>query len=161
MVAFTTRMPVGFPGKVTRSDSLTIETHIVDSAAPPTFYGKPVKMVAGLLQPIAGADVIATVQFGILVNPYPTQSSTDAFGAATPPATGLVDVLRRGYIAVLMANGTGVTGAAVYVRKTADTGKLVGDIEDASDSGKCEVLPGAYFMGPKDANNVVEIAYNI
>ncbi len=161
MVAYTTRMPVGFAGRISREDSLTVETHLIDSNAPPTVYGLPVKIVSGLIQPIAAADVIANVYFGILVNAYPTQSSSTGLGAATPPTSGLCDVLRRGYITVPMTDGTGVAGAAVYVRKTVDGAKAAGAIEDASDSGKCEVLPGAYFMGPKDANNVVEIAFNI
>lgn len=49
----------------------------------------------------------------------------------------------------------------VYARVTADTGKNVGDIEAADDTGKTVAVSGCTFMGPPDADGNTEIAYNI
>jgi len=160
MVAYTTRMPSGFPGRITRSDSLTVEPNIIDASTPPTAFGSFVKLVSGKLQPIASGDA-ASVVYGVLVSAFPTQSNTTALGASTPPASGVIDVLRRGYVSVALARGTAVKGAAVFVRVTADTGKAVGDIETAADSAKCVAVPGAFFAGAADANGNVEISFAI
>lgn len=160
MVSYVTRIPAGFPGMVSRDDSLTIEPNLIDATTPPTTYGGVVKLVSGKLQPIASSDA-ATVIYGFLAKAFPTQSTTNALGAAVPPTSGLIDVLRRGYMTVTLARGTAVKGAAAYVRITADTGKLVGDIETAADSSKCVAIPNAVFTGAADAGGIVEISYNI
>jgi hypothetical protein len=157
-------MPSGIAGEVTRSNSAVVEAGLLDSTTPPTAYGTVVKLVAGKLQPVAAADVIATVAYGIIVRTFPSSGSvaTQGLGQGAPISSGVVgSILRSGYVNVLMARGTAAKGAAVFVRKTADTGKLVGDFEDLTDSGKCEALPGAFYMGPADANGMVEISYNI
>lgn len=163
MVSYTTRLPSGFIGQVTRDDSKTIAPEVIDSATPPTAYGSFVKLVSGKLQPIASGDA-ATVVHGILVQPFPVQDSgvtSSLSTAATPPTSGLADVMRRGYIAVKLAQGTAAKKGAVYVRVTADTGKAVGDIETAADSAKCVAVTGCYFTGAADANGVVEVEFNL
>ncbi len=158
MVAFLYRAPAGVPGTVTRLNDSNIEAQIIDSTTPPTIYGNPVKIVSGKLQPVASGDA-ATVVYGFLVRSYPTNSSADPLGTSTPPTSGVISVMRRGYMTVKLAQGTGALDGAVYVRVTADTGKPVGQIEDAADSGKCVAIVGAAFMGPADANGNVEISY--
>lgn len=101
MVAFTTRMPAGFPGIVSRTDSLTVEQEIIDSSNPPTKYGVPVKIVGGKMQGLESGDA-GTVTAGWMVKPYPAQSSTDALGTATPPTSGVGDRLRRGFMLSLI-----------------------------------------------------------
>lgn len=160
MVAYTSRVPAGFAGTISRSDSLTVEQQIIDSGTPPTAYGRFVKLVSGKVQPIASGDA-ATVVYGLAVRPYPAQSTTNALGVSTPPTSGIIDVLKRGYMSVPLDNGTASKGAAVYVRVTVNGGLAVGNIETASDSAKCVVVAGAYFTGPADANGIVEVAYNI
>ena len=161
MVAYTTRVPAGFAGQITRDDSKTIVPEIIDASTPPTAFGSFVKLVSGKLQPIASGDA-ATVVHGVLVKSYPQQSSTNTLGAAsTPPASGVIDVLRRGYIAVPLAQGTAAKKGQVYVRVTADTGKAVGDIETAADSAKCVAVSGCFFTGAADSNGVVEVEFNI
>lgn len=161
MVAFISRMPVGVPGAVTRAEQgMTIQPELIDSTTPPTAYGQFVKLVAGKVQPVASGDA-ATVIMGLAVRAYPVQSATNALGVAAPPASGIINVLRRGYMAVTLAQGTAAKGAPVYVRATADTGKAVGDIETAADSGKCVAVPGAFFEGAADANGITEISFNI
>lgn len=163
MVSYTTRMPSGFIGQVTRDDSKTIVSEIIDATTPPTAYGSFVKLVSGKLQPIASGDA-ASVVLGLLVQPFPVQASGVVSAldtAATPPASGLADVMRRGYLAVKLAQGTAAKKGQVYVRVTADTGKAVGDIETAADSAKCVAVTGCFFTGAADANGVVEVEFNI
>lgn len=158
MVAFLYRAPAGVPGTVTRLNDSNIEAQVIDTATPPTVYGNPVKVVSGKLQPIAASDA-ATVVYGFLVRANPTNSSADPLGTSTPPTSGVISVMRRGYMTVKLAQGTGALDGQVYVRTTAASGKVVGQLEDAADSGNCVAIVGAAFMGPADANGNVEISY--
>lgn len=163
MVAYTTRVPAGFAGSVSRSDSLTVQQEIIDSGTPPTAYGKPVKMVSGKVQPLASGDA-GTVAYGWAVRPYPAQSTTNALGAATPPTSGILDVLRRGFISAVVTLGTAAKAGQVYVVTTAGGSVVVGDIVTSASpagGGTGVAITGAFFTGPADANGVVEIAYNI
>lgn len=164
MVAYVTRVPAGFVGQVTRFDSITVQPEVVDSTTPPTAFGAFIKLVSGKIQPIASGDA-ATVVYGLLVNPYPHQSSTNGLGvAATPPTSGILSIMKRGYIAVKLVVGTAAKNGAVYVVTTAGGSVVVGDIVTSASpagGGTAVAVSGAVFMGPADANGVVEIAYNI
>lgn len=163
MTAITLRAPVGFPGRISRSDSLTVQQEVIDSGTPPTIYGGAVKLVSGKLQPVASGDA-GSVVTGFLVNPYPTQSTTTAFGAATPPTSGIADRLKRGYMTVTLAKGTSAKDGQVYVVTTAGGTVNVGDfVTSASPAGGGTgvAITNAFFMGPADSSGVVEIAYNI
>lgn len=163
MVAYTTRVPAGFAGSVSRSDSLTVQQEIIDSGTPPTAYGKPIKLVSGKAQPVASGDA-GTVTYGWSVRPYPAQSSTNTLGASTPPTSGILDVLRRGYMTVNLTLGTAAKGGQVYVVTTAGGTVVVGDIVTAASpagGGTGVAVTGCFFMGPADANGVVEVAHNI
>lgn len=160
MVAFLYRMPAGIPGDVTRPSNSTTEPQQIDAAAPPTKYGVFVKLVSGKVRPIASGDA-ASVVYGLLQRPYPTNAANEALGTATPPTSGLCDVVVRGYMTVKLAQGTAAKGGGVFVRVTADTGKLVGDIETAADSGACVAVANCIFMGGADASGNVEIRFNI
>jgi hypothetical protein len=162
MTAFNTRMPVGFPGRVSRSDSLTIQQEIIDSGTPPTVYGGAVKLVAGKLQPIASGDAAGAYSF--LVLPYPTQSASNGLGAATPPTSGLADVLKRGYMTVALKLGTAAKDGQLYVVTTAGGTVVVGDfVTSASPAGggTAVAITNCFFMGPADSAGVVEISKNI
>jgi len=163
MVAFLYRMPAGIPGDVNRAQHATVETHQIDSAAgTPNRYGIPVKLVSGKIRMAESGDDGTAIK-GWLVRPYPTNAGTDPLGTATPSASALGDVLRRGYMTVKLDEGTAAKDAAVYVRVTANTGptRPIGNIATASDTGKCVVVPGAKFTGAADANGNVEIEFNI
>lgn len=159
MVAYITRMPAGIPGNISRTDSLTVQQEMLDTSNLPAFGGF-VKLVSGRIQAIASGDA-ATVIYGLLVRSFPTQSPTNAFGAASPIAGDLVDVMRRGYMQVALAAGTAAKGAQVFVRVTAGSGRAVGAIETVADSGNCVAVANCFFMGPADASGNVEIAFNI
>ena len=160
MVSYVTRMPAGVAGAVTRSDSLTIEPQRNDTSNPVTAFGTFVKTVSGLIQAIASGDA-ASVITGVAIRPYPAQSATNGFGPAAPAAGGIIDRMRRGYFAAVLAAGTAAKDGAVFVRVTAGSGRAVGAIETAADSGNCVQVVGAFFTGPADANGIVEIAFRI
>lgn len=169
MVAITTRMSAGYPGVITRSDSLTVEQEVIDAAAPPTVYGAPVKIVGGKLRGVASGDA-GTVVTGFLVKPYPGQSSSTAIGGpVTPPISGMADRLRRGFIAVTLADGTAAKDAQVYVVTTAGAPLIVGDIVTSTTptgGGTGVAITNAFFTGPAftgpdGSGSVVEIAYKI
>jgi len=168
MVAFLFRMPSGIPGAVNRNEMSTIEAQIVLSTNPPTAYGVVVVMDAATnkIRPFIGTDTAASV-YGINVRPYPTQSSAsqnEPLGTAVPPTSGITNILKRGYISVLLG---GVTAAAkngvVFVRIALPVaGKPLGGFEAVADGVNTIALsPGTYFMGPSDAQGNTEIAFNI
>ncbi len=160
--AYLTRMPVGFPGVVSRPEQSTIEPGIMDQDTPVTAFGVFIKTVSGKVQPIASGD-LATVVKGLLVKPFPFQepSVNEALGAGTPDKTRPCDIMKRGYLTVLFKGTTAAKDGQVYVRVTADGSKAVGDIEEAADSAKCVAVSNCFFMGAADANGYVEIAYNL
>lgn len=163
MVAITTRAPAGFPGRISRSDSLTVEQEIIDSNTPPTIYGGFVKLVSGKLQPIASADPAGA--YDLLVNPYPTQSSTTGLGSSpTPPTSGIADVLKRGYMTVPLKLGTAAKGGQVYVVTTAGGSVAVGDIVTSAapaGGGTGVAVTNCFFTGPADSGGIVELSKNI
>lgn len=166
MVSIVTRMPAGFPGQVSRSDSLTIETGIIDSSTPPTAFGSFVKVVSGKIQPLASGDA-GSVVHGFLVQPYPIQASAvtaSVSGAVTPPASGVCSVMRRGWAAATLVSGTAFKKGQVYVVTTVGGTSLVGDIVTSTSpasGGTAVAVTGAYFTGPADSGGVVEIEYNL
>lgn len=128
--AFLYRMPSGIPGAITRHESATVEPQLMDTTDYPTAYGVPttIDSTSKKLRKIKSGDTAASVT-GFLVRPYPANSSTDGLGTSTPPTSGLVDQLKRGYLNVLCKQGTAAKGGKVYLRLVADTGKAVGDLE--------------------------------
>ena len=172
-VAFTFRMGAGFPGDVNRSHPMTIEPALIDANAPITAFGQPclVDPTTQGVRPFAAADQSNTIAagYGISVRPYPfQQSSASNYGAATlgagsPPTTGVVDVLRSGYImAFLNAGGSPVKGGSVYVWAAVSTGShVLGGIEASYSAGNTTQLLNATFNGTPDASGNVEVAFNI
>ena len=172
-VAFTFRMGAGFPGDVNRTHPATIEPCLIDASAPITAYGQPVLVdpTTQGVRPFVAGDQSNTVPagYGLTVRPYPFQQSSAtnfgsaALGSATPPTSGVCDVLRAGYImANLAAGGSPVKGGAVYIWAAASIGLHVqGGIEAAYSAGNTTQLLNATFNGSPDANGNVEIAFNI
>ena len=163
MTAFLFRMPYGIPGDVTRQSISTIETQVFDPAKAFPGYGLPGKIVSGKFVHVESGDA-ATVVYGFLVRPFPTQGAnpSDPLGTSVPKTSGPADVLRRGYLNVKVNAGTADLNGAVYVRvANAAAGKPIGGIEAAADGGNCVAIAGAIFMSAADASGNVEIAYNI
>lgn len=172
-VAFAYRMGAGFAGDVNRTHPATIEPTLIDASAPPTLYGQPVLVdpTTQGVRPYASGDQSDTVAsgYGFTVRPYPAQQSSASnygaatLGAATPPASGAIDVLRAGYIMVnLPAGGSPVKGGAVYVWSKASTGAhVLGAVEAAFSSTNTTQVLNATFNGSPDASGNVEVAFNI
>lgn len=162
------RMDAGIPGAPNRLEHCTIVPEVYDPDYMPTKFGIPVKLVSGKIRPIAAGDTVASVLYGILVRPYPTQAtSNEALAAGTPNSAQVANVMKRGYMTVKvnasLPSAVPAKGGVVYCRKT-DHGAgeyLVGGIESDADSAKCEAVTGAYFRGPMDSNGNVEIEFNI
>lgn len=134
---FLYRMPAGIPGAVSRAGApTTLEPNIISTATPPTLYGVPCALNAnGHVRPIQAGDKASSV-YGFLVRPYPTNSSQQGVGAATPPTSGMCDLLKRGYLSV-QVNGAAAAAkdGAVYVRVgNASSGKPIGGVEAGADT---------------------------
>lgn len=169
-VAYQFRMGAGIPGDVNRTHPVNITAELIDSSAPPTAYGEAVILAgASGVRPFAAADTGVTAAYGVTVRPYPTQQSSasnygaTSIGAATPPTSGVIDVVRSGFIMGQVPAGTVVVkGGAVYVWCAASTGNHVqGLFEGAASAGNTAALANCTFNGPADANGYVEIAFNI
>jgi hypothetical protein len=163
--AYQYRMPAGFAGDLQRAEVATVETQIIDSAAPPTSFGVAVKLVSGKVQPINLAADTAALVCGVNLRAYPIQGNgTDPLGTSTPPTSGVTDVLKRGYVNVVLGGtAAAAKGGTVYVRVAgAATGKPLGGFEGAADGTNTVALASNwYFTGPADAYGITEIAVNI
>jgi hypothetical protein len=171
MTAYTFRMPGGIPGDINRAQSATVEPQVITpvgtTGAPPAYgVGVVADLTAGnvgnMRIPAAGDALL----YGILARPFPTASSQDGLGTSTPPAKGLCDVMKRGYMTVLLSGATAPKkGGAVYCRiQNAGAGQFVGGFEAAADGGNTIQVGTAftcYFTGPADAAGNVEIAFNV
>ena len=145
-----TSMSRGFAGMLTRGffDNTT-EVKANDGTTPVQAFGIPVKWNStktGVTQVTAAADAV----IGFAVRSY-GQAIPDAEGGSYQEQN-LVTVLKRGYIAVAGVEGTITAGAQVYLTAT-------GGLSATAD--KNTALAGAVFAGTKDADGLVEIAYNI
>lgn len=169
MVAFKYRMPAGIPGATNRVEQLTSEAQIMDTAFPVLLFGVPVKIVSGLVRPIASGDS-ASLVYGFLIRPYPTQNvgtaysaGADGFGGGVPNPQDIANVMRRGYMTVQLNNVTAaVKNGQVYVRiANGTTQNPIGGIEAGASGGDCVAITGALFVGPADAAGNTEIQYNI
>ncbi|AJY14712.1 hypothetical protein K6W16_13825 [Burkholderia dolosa] len=163
--AYQYRMPAGFAGDLQRAEVATIETQLIDPAAPPTAFGVAVKMVNGKIQPINNAADTADSVYGVNLRAYPIQGNgTDPLGTATPPTSGVTDILKRGYVDVALGGTAPATkNGTVYVRVAAPAaGKPLGGFEAAADGTNTVAMPANwYFTGPADTYGIVEIAVKI
>jgi len=159
MTSFLYRAPSGVAGDITRQQDTIVEPGLLNASAAPTAFGTPLKIVSGKFEKIASGDA-ATVFSGVLsrVAPSIAGDTAQTFASGTPNVQSVQGIVVKGYVNVKCAVGTPVRGASVYMRITADTGKAVGDLETAADSGKCVALDGVtWAVDGKDADNVAEI----
>lgn len=165
MVAFLTRMPAGIPGEVTRGNGLAvIEPQILTpngTTGAPTAYGVPMIIDAtagnvGNMRTMTAGDA---APYGVLVRPFPTASSQDGLGKSTPPLSGPCDILRDGYVSVLLSGSTAAAkGGPVYIWTAAPSGShITGGWEASNPGGNGIAVTNAVFTGPADANSITEI----
>ena len=163
MPAYTTRMPAGIAGNISRSDSVTVEPVQINSAKPPLAYGVFGKFVSNRAEPLEAADAAAVV-VGMFTRPYPFQSTDNNFGGGVPPTSGILDFLRRGYVSVILKSGTATKGAPVFVVTTAGGTSNLNDIVTSAapaSGGTAVQVANCFFTGAADANGITEVAYNI
>lgn len=164
-VAIGYRMGAGYPGDVNRTHPFSVEPGLMDATNPIAAYGNAalINTAANSFRGLIASDTAVTKIAGVLVRPYPTQQQSGgmsaSLGSATPPTSGVVDVLRTGYAMVKVPAGTSPTkGGAVYVWVAASTGSHVqGGFETAASAGNTAAIANAYFNGPADANGNYEI----
>lgn len=175
--AFLFRMGAGFPGDVNRTHPAEIEAALIDVNSPPTMYGQPVLVDATTqgVRPFGAGDQNDTnevIAFGFTVRPYPTQQATTSqnyapasFGSATPPISGVMDVLRNGLIMAKINHGSTapVKGGRVYVWCATTSGNHIqGGLETAFSTGNTVILDGRYtYNGGMDASDVAEVSVNV
>lgn len=163
--AYTTRMPIGFAGAVTRPRDLTVEPVFLDQAKQFSSYGLPGKYVNDQFVPLESGDTIAKVK-GILVRPFPITSAADLAYLGVE-ANQVGDNLKRGYICVVVTAGNPANakkGDPVYVRVAGGTTQSpIGSFVLSPDSTASNTpqLTIAEVMGPGEADGRIEIAYNI
>lgn len=166
-VAFQFRMGAGFPGDINRTHPFNAEPALMNTTTPIRLYGDPA-LIDGATNSYRGfttTDTSVTKLDGILVRPYPTQQTSggmsSAIGAATPPTSGVIDILTDGYI-MAKCNNFAVSpptkGGAVFIRTAATAGNLVqGGLHAADDGANAIQVTNAMWNGPADANGVAEL----
>jgi hypothetical protein len=157
------RVPVGWPGNISRRDNLATEPRRV-GATPPAAYGLAVKVnAAGEIIELPASSAAGDI-YGLIIGPE--------FSTFTPkPEANIMgDVMRQGYMTVKVASGTVAANGAVYVRiSNASAGHPLGEINAAavteSSTLRTAVMSGARFVGPStpaaDGTCIAEIALNI
>lgn len=159
------KMPSGFPGQVARQSFNVIESIGISSLNPVTKYGSPVFVEddgnqAGKMRAIEADDVTdnAAKFWGISVRPDAVQLGGDnpSFDdSGVPDGAQILDVMVRGYINVkLVGNVTPRLGDAVYAIATGDDAGFFTANSSASGAVK---IPGAVFVGTKDAYSMAQI----
>jgi hypothetical protein len=112
-LAFTYRMPAGFPGTITRTYATKVEPGVIDTASPPLFFGQGVTFdsTALAIRPPLTTD---SGIIGVTVRSFPTQGNfpaspaVDPIGTANCPLQGEVDLMVSGYMAVTLSGTTSV-----------------------------------------------------
>ena len=165
-IAFNYRMGAGFPGDVNRTHPFSVEPALTDTTDVIAAYGNPVlyKTSNNSYKGFVAADSTTPVTVaGFLVRPFPIQQQSGgmsaAIGAATPPTSGVIDVLNEGYIMSKLPAGATVTkGGAVYVWFAVTSGNNIqGGLVASLTGGSSALITNAKFNGPADANGNVEV----
>ena len=137
----------GFPGTISRSIDDIIESIVNGESTDSINFGAPVALVSGAVKNVSAdnTDVI-----GVAIRTVKTEETYGGDNPAYKPHE-MVDVLKRGSIAVTVSNGSPVAGGKVYIVKA------TGAYRTSADSSNTIEMAGWKFKGGKDANNVAEI----
>lgn len=165
--AFSFRMGAGFAGDVNRTHPFSNLPGLMDVTNPVRLYGDPVigNTAANSYRGVLATDTAVTKIDGVLVRPYPVQQTTGgmsaALGAATPPTSGVIDVLREGFILARcnnFATQQPTKFGAVYIWVTASSGAHVqGGFESINNGANTIAITNARWNGPCDSNGIGEI----
>lgn len=142
----------GYPGTVSRSIDDIIESIASGESSDAIPFGAPVALVQSngkaTVKKVTADNYSSIV--GIAVRTIKTE---ETYGGGDPvyKAKEMVDVLKRGSIAVEVSNGSPVAGGTVHIVKA------TGAIRTSADSSNTVEMTGWKFKGPKDSNGVAEI----
>ena len=174
MPALMYRMNAGIPGEVSRFQTYgcTISPEKQHNTTPMTLYGQVAIMAAANagVRPATAGDATADMEWGFLVRPFPGAdigvgfpSGTVGFGAGTPFLTGVVDIMRRGFMTIQLGGPTAAAKGGIGNLWTAASGAghTQGLLEAASAGASGFVMNRVRFQGPADASGNTEISYNI
>lgn len=168
-VAFPYRMGAGFQGEPNRSMfGAVIEPELINTTTPPLFYGCAVVVdtTTNSVRALAAGDTALTSIYGVTVRPFPTQQASTstnwgqiALGTpVAPPSSGVLDVMREGYIFVKVNAGTATKKGPAYVWVAASSGNHVqGGFEATATGGSTIAITNAWFNGPADAAGIAEL----
>ena len=137
----------GYPGEVSRSIDNIIESLANGEVSSSIQFGAPVALSNGKAVNVS-ADTLNII--GIAVRTVKTE---ETYGGNDPQykPKDMVDVLKRGSVAVLVSNGSPAAGGTVHIVKA------TGAIRTSQDSTNTVEMTGWKFKGGKDSNNVAEI----
>lgn len=137
----------GFPGTISRSIDDVIESIVNGESSASIAFGAPVALVSGAVKNVS-ADNTAVI--GIAVRTIKTE---ETYGGADPvyKAKEMVDVIKRGSVAIQVSDGSPAAGGTVYIVKA------TGAFRTSSDSTNTIEMANWKFKGGKDANGVAEI----
>lgn len=165
-VAFKFRMGSGFPGDVLSAHPFSVIPRKINTTLYPTAYGQAVLVNSAKdgVRRFDTDDTAVTKLAGVTVRPVPIQQAQTNvnygavdFGSATPPVSGVIDVLDSGFI-IVKVNGTPGLGDPVYVWCAADSGAhKQGYFEASSTGGSTAAIANAVFAGTPDADGYVPI----
>lgn len=176
--AFTYRPGNGSAGEVNRTHPASINAYFPDATNPPNLFGQPVIVDATSHQVrrygVGEANTTGAVPWGVTVRPFPFQQPTAAtsgapatFNSGIPPSNQPVDVLRAGYILVMLGNGSitgAVLGGPVFIWCAASSGNnILGSFTTTTTAGSVAALNTNWFYmhGVQDASGIVEISFNV
>ena len=137
----------GFPGTISRSIDDIIESIASGESTASIAFGAPVALYNGA---VVNTSADHTDIIGIAIRTVKTEETYGGGDPAYKPHE-MVDVLKRGSVAVLVSNGSPAAGGKVYVVKA------TGAIRTSADSSNTVEMAGWKFKGGKDSNNVAEI----
>ena len=164
-IAFTFRMPSGFAGDVNRTHPFSVIPKLQDVTNPIARYGNAAiyTTTPSARGAIAGDTAVTKIQ-GIAVRPYPTSQTSSSLlgapatiGAATPPVTGIIDVLEEGFIWVPIPTGqTPQQTGSVFLWIAATSGAHIqGGFESVTGGASTVTLSNAFWTGGVDTINLV------
>jgi len=166
-VAFTYRMGAGFAGDINRTHPFSSLPGLTNVTNPPrrTGDGMLVDTATNSYRGFIAGDASATpvALGGVHVRSFPTQQTTAGMtadlGVSVPPTSGVLDVLRSGYIMVQIPPGVAVTkNGPVWVWCVATSGaNRQGAFAGAASTGNTVPINNARFMGPADPQGVAEL----
>lgn len=169
-ISFMAQSPIGFIGRITRSTPLPrIVPMMQDGTSPVTNFGLAVLATStNTARSVAAGDSALTAIFGVAVGNFPFQGtnySAEGLAPLTPAPSGVLDVLKTGFITVYCNSAQAPSASMtspVYVWVAASSGTHVqGGFETASSTTNTILISNAYFVGPGDSTGAIELAFNL